>query len=179
MAQTLVSRKELAREWGVSDGYIRNLVSQGKLPVTPEDKIDLDVANAIRSTMSTSHMNGNQTTQEMGGQVSQQGEGKPSVAENITKVRAAEASMKAQLMKIKLERQKGELIETKEVEMEAVEVGTLLSQAIMAIPARLSAEMVACRTQAEAKEVLMRECRQINEEIVKRLGGIAASLSNA
>lgn len=163
-----LSRKQIAEMWGVSTQRIDALVKDGRLVPGADKKFDPDEVAAVRASMSPQHVMKEQAQKEVGGAADQR-------HATFVQARTMDAVYRAKSRELQFKREQGVLVERTAVEAEGFEIGRILQQRIMALPARMAAELSTYAALPEAERTkafraaLDREARLLLEETAGEL----------
>ena len=170
----LISQREYARRRGVSHAAVQHAVSSGRI-TTVDGKIDPEQAdrewreNTDRSKP-RNRITGKPKQTRVQGEPSQPmdsggSDGGNGTATGYAKARAARELYQAQLAKLELDRQRGELVRADEVRVGAFNMARKARDQLIALPDRVAATLAATEDAAEVHRILEEEIERICQEI--------------
>lgn len=173
----LISQREYARRCRLSPSTVNEAIKRGRITLV-EGKIDPVLADrewAENTDPSTprNRISGNpkhtrargQVAQPMelgGGNYSADGNGS---AAGYAKARAAREIYQAQLAKLQLDRQRGELVRADEVKIAAFNAARRVRNQLLALPGRVAAVLAATEDAAQIQRILNDEIERICWEL--------------
>jgi hypothetical protein len=167
---------ELAKVWGVSRQAVDKQIKNGRLTVGADKKIARADADRVRLELNPNIAAKEAEARALGGQQSaQQDQSHP-----IVQARTMEAVYKAKQRELSFKLQAGALVPVQTIKNEGFEAARAARLHIMAIPQRLTAEIVTClslpRDQVEPaiRRILEREAKAVLGNLIEALEQITA-----
>lgn len=174
----LVTRKQLATIWGVSQSRISALIRAGKLTFDENGQIDRDVAEQVRASFNPNMVQTQQVAKELGGQAA----GRQATNHPLVQAKTMEAVYRAKTSELVFKKEIGELVEAKVVTNEAFELGRFIQQRLIAIVPRLSPELATLaalppnEVEKAIRATLMREMRALITDLVAGLDQVQSQI---
>jgi len=173
----LISQREYARRRGISNVAVHRAVTSGRIS-TVDGKIEPALAdrewrentdqskprNRITGRPKHSRVHG-APSEPMDLGDSEASYGGNAAATGYAKARAARELYQAQLAKLELDRQRGDLVRADEVRLGAFNMARKARDELIALPERLSATLAATQTAQEVQSILEEEIERICDEI--------------
>lgn len=157
--QTGVSIREFARQVDRSEGMIRKLIRQGKLPRNEDGSIPIKegfkaydtYAKGVQARKKTKTIEALPDNDEA--PMSASLNKAMNVTEKFNTARMAEKTYQAKLKELEYRLKKGELVEREKVEVDAQATASLVRERLMSIPVRISG-LCEGRTARDIEEIL-------------------------
>ncbi len=153
----LISQAEYARRKGVSRQYIHRLITQGKIPIDEEKRIDPDIADAVLAEMADPARRLNDEPEDEDATIPEEtyteGGGAPTGNghTSFAKFRSAREGYQAKLAQLDYEERAGKLVKKDDVEREAFDAARLMRDRFLSLPQELAGTLV---NMTDEKEII-------------------------
>lgn len=171
----VITRENLAKEWGISANVIDNMLQSGQLRKISRGLIDYDHAKTVRAGQDPAQRERGMVGAAMSQatEVAAPAERAPTNAGDLLlRARAAKVVADAEASKLQLAKLKGTLVETEAVKREAQDVGRLIVGRLNALPSRLGPMLASISDATECTAAIKEEIDALVAEIREGLAAL-------
>jgi len=169
-----LSFSAFARKIGVSQPYISKLVKQGRLPLTADGKIDLELGKAAlaRNTLRDMTPSSDPAAPPAPAPEAPVGE---TGGGSYNDAKRRDAMAVASLRELELAQRTGQLVERVPVAKACEDIGIALGKELDAAANRLAPAVFGAESVAKARDLIIAEHNQVREILADMLEAIAAA----
>lgn len=167
-----LSQSAFARAIGVSQPYISKMVAQGKIPLTADGKIDLELGKAALRKNTTTRGDPPAVPQVGGSAELPLGE---TGGSSYNDARRRQAMADAALRELELEQKRGELVGRAPVVKAGEDAGQALAKELEAATNRLAPAVYGAESLAKARELIAAEHNRVREVFADYLEALAGA----